>query len=105
MSSPCFHKLWQLNIPLTCHECGAGEGHMDDLIGRVVANRGADRTVAASAVGIILQFLGNEGSTAEPRALTRCLRGTEMPASCATSGLASMFDATGAPIIAGTQSI
>ena len=34
---------------------------MDELIGRLVANVGVDRTAAAKAVGIILQFLAKEG--------------------------------------------
>jgi hypothetical protein len=34
---------------------------MDELIGRLVAKTGVDRTAAASAVGIILQFLVKEG--------------------------------------------
>jgi hypothetical protein len=76
---------------------------MDDLIGRVVANTGADRAVAESAVCIILQFLRTEGPTAESRALTRCQRGLEMPVSCPTSSLTSIFGATGA--LMGTQFI
>jgi hypothetical protein len=40
---------------------------MDDLIGRVVANRGADRAVAASAVDIIPQLLIPQlGATGAP---------------------------------------
>ncbi len=34
---------------------------MEELIGRLVANVGVDRTAAATAVGIILQFLVKEG--------------------------------------------
>jgi hypothetical protein len=34
---------------------------MDELIGRLVANVGIDKSVAATAVGIILQFLAKEG--------------------------------------------
>ena len=34
---------------------------MDELIGRLVANVGVDRTAATTAVGIILQFLVKEG--------------------------------------------
>jgi hypothetical protein len=40
---------------------GAGEGQMDELIGRLVANVGVDRTAAETAVVIILQFLSKEG--------------------------------------------
>ena len=36
---------------------------MDDLIGRRVATAGVDRTAAAKAVGIILQFLSKEALT------------------------------------------
>jgi len=39
----------------------AGEGQMDELIGRLVANVGVDKTAATTAVGIILQFLAKEG--------------------------------------------
>jgi hypothetical protein len=45
----------------TCRECGAGEGLMDELIGRLVANVGVDRAAAEKAVGIILVFLVREG--------------------------------------------
>jgi len=34
---------------------------MDELIGRLVASIGVDRTAAEKAVGIILQFLVQEG--------------------------------------------
>ena len=34
---------------------------MDELIGRLVANVGIDRAAAATAVGIILDFVANEG--------------------------------------------
>jgi hypothetical protein len=37
------------------------EGTMDELIGRLVANVGIDRAAAAMAVGIILDFVANEG--------------------------------------------
>ena len=39
----------------------AGEGQMDELIGRLVANVGVDKAAATTAVGIILQFLAKEG--------------------------------------------
>ncbi|MGB9394573.1 MAG: DUF2267 domain-containing protein, partial [Pseudolabrys sp.] len=34
---------------------------MDELIGRLVANVGVDRSAAEKAVGIILDFLRKEG--------------------------------------------
>ena len=36
---------------------------MDDLIGRLVAHAGVDRTATEKAVGVIVQFLLNEGPT------------------------------------------
>src|SRR5262245_13110593 len=57
----CFHKLRQLIMWLTCRECGAGEGPMNDRIGRLVASDGVDRTAAEKAVGIVLRFLPKVG--------------------------------------------
>jgi len=42
---------------------------MDELIGRLVANVGVDRTAAQKAVGIILQFLLKEGPADKVQAL------------------------------------
>jgi hypothetical protein len=56
-----FYRFLRDKIWLTCRERGAGEGQMDELIGRLVANAGVDRAAAAAAVGIILQFLVKEG--------------------------------------------
>jgi hypothetical protein len=42
---------------------------MDELIGRLVANVGVDKTVAEKAVGIILQFLLKEGPADQVQAL------------------------------------
>jgi hypothetical protein len=77
-ANACFHKLCQLNMWLTCHECRAGEGHMDDLIGRVVASTGVDRPTAEKAVGIILQFLLKEGPTEKVRALIERMPGADV---------------------------
>jgi hypothetical protein len=52
IADACFLKLRQRNIWLTCRQCGAGEGLMDDLIGRLVAIAGVDRTAAAKAVAV-----------------------------------------------------
>ncbi len=43
----CFLKFGLRNIRPTCRECGADEGHMDDLIGRVAAEAGGDDASAA----------------------------------------------------------
>jgi len=40
---------------------GVGEGVMDELIARLVADVGIDRATAEKAVGIILEFLVKEG--------------------------------------------
>src|SRR5262245_66136088 len=50
---------------------------MDELIGRLVANVGVDRAVAATAVGIILQFLMKEGPADKVRALMDKLPGAD----------------------------
>jgi hypothetical protein len=56
------------------HEGGC-EGPMEELIGRLVANVGVDRTAAAIAVGIILQFLSKEGPADKVKALLDKLPG------------------------------
>jgi hypothetical protein len=54
---------------------------MDDLIGRLVANAGVDRTGAEHTVGIILQFLMKEGPTEKVCALIMPGAGAAMLAS------------------------
>jgi hypothetical protein len=54
---------------------GAGEGQMDELIGRLVANVGVDRTAAETAVVIILQFLSKEGPADKVQQLIASLPG------------------------------
>jgi hypothetical protein len=39
---------------------GQARGNMDELVGRLVANVGVDRTVAEKSIGIILDFLVKE---------------------------------------------
>jgi hypothetical protein len=51
---------------------------MDDLIGRLVANAGVDRTAAEKAVGIILQFLLKEGPAEKVRALLQRVPGADV---------------------------
>jgi hypothetical protein len=50
---------------------------MDELIGRLVANVGVDRTAAEKAVGIILQFLLKEGPADKVRGLIEKLPGAD----------------------------
>jgi hypothetical protein len=44
----------------TCRKCGADEGQMRELIGYLVARRGAERVAARVAAGITQQFLCEE---------------------------------------------
>jgi len=73
--SRLFYQFLQDTIWLTCRERGAGEGQMDELIGRLVANVGVDRAAAEKAVGIILQFLQKEGPADKVQALIDRLPG------------------------------
>ncbi len=50
---------------------------MDELIGRLVANVGVDRTAAEKAVGIILQFLLKEGPADKVRSLIDKIPGAD----------------------------
>jgi hypothetical protein len=50
---------------------------MEELIGRLVAGVGVDRTAAATAVGIILQFLVKEGPADKVQALIDKLPGAD----------------------------
>jgi len=50
---------------------------MEDLIGRLVANVGVDRTAAENSVGIILDFLLKEGPTEKVQDLINQLPGAE----------------------------
>jgi hypothetical protein len=66
---------------------------MDELIGRLVASIGVDRTVAEKAVGIILQFLVKEGPADKVKALIDKIPGADaaMKSAPAESGLGGMF--------------
>jgi hypothetical protein len=50
---------------------------MDELIGRLVADTGIDRTAAERAVGIILDFLAKEGPADKVQSLFAKLPGSE----------------------------
>src|SRR5262249_321290 len=68
-------------------------GQMDELIGRLVANVGVDRTAAEKAVGVILQFLIKEGPADKVQSLIDKLPGAEaaMQAAGADDGSGAMF--------------
>ena len=50
---------------------------MDELVDRIVARVGVDRTVAEKSVGIIFDFLSKEGPTEKVHALLERLPGAE----------------------------
>jgi len=56
---------------------GVGEGVMDELIARLVADVGIDRATAEKAVGIILEFLVKEGPADKVQPLLTKLPGAE----------------------------
>ena len=67
---------------------------MDELVGRLVASVGVDRSVAEKAVGIILAFLLKEGPSEKVQALIDQLPGAEAAVQAAAAeggGMASMM--------------
>ena len=63
---------------------------MDELVGRLVANVGIERTVAEKSVGIILAFLLKEGPADKVQALIDQMPGADaaVQAAPATAGSA-----------------
>lgn len=59
---------------------------MDELIGRLVADVGIDRDVAAKAVAIILAFLIKEGPADQVKTILAQMPGAEAAAQSAPSG-------------------
>lgn len=78
---------------------------MDELIGRLVAKVGVERTVAEKAVGIILQFLLKEGPADKVRDLIDKLPGAEEAIAAAESDSNSggMFGGMGGIMGAGSR--
>jgi hypothetical protein len=78
---------------------------MDDLIGRLVANTGVDRTAAERAVGIVPQFLSKEGPTEQVQALMQHVLGadTAILPSSPSSRSPGMFAAIGGAMGFGSQ--
>src|SRR5262245_42884426 len=64
----CIPKFSQRSIPPTCRECGAGEGHMHNRIGRRAAVAGVDRMAVEDVVASVLHFLPNEDAVVLQRA-------------------------------------
>jgi Protein of unknown function VcgC/VcgE (DUF2780) len=69
---------------------------MDELIGRLVANLGVERTTAETAVGIILAFLAKEGPPDKIQTLLAKLPGAEALMQKAPSEGGSMGGVMGA---------
>jgi hypothetical protein len=59
---------------------------MDELVDRIVAKVGVDRTVAEKAVGIIFDFLSKEGPTDKVQALLDQLPGANEAVAVARAG-------------------
>jgi hypothetical protein len=74
-----------------------GEDIMDELIDRIVAHVGVDRSVAEKAVGIILDFLLKEGPSDEVQSLVDGLPGANAAAQAARADgdAGGMFSGTG----------
>jgi hypothetical protein len=69
---------------------------MDQLIDRIVANTGVDRSIAAKAVGIILDFLLKEGPSDKVQSLVNELPGaTEVVEAARAEGGGGVFGAMG----------
>ncbi len=69
---------------------------MDELIGRIVANVGVERSVAERAVGIILEFLASEGPADKVDALLARLPGATAAVTAArATGGGGLFGAMG----------
>ena len=59
---------------------------MDELIGRIVANVGVDRSIAEQAVGVILDFLLKEGPSDKVQSLVDALPGAAEAVQAARAG-------------------
>ena len=59
---------------------------MDELVDRIVANVGVDRTVAEKSVGIIFDFLAKEGPSEKVHALLDGLPGANEAIAAAREG-------------------
>jgi len=65
---------------------GRGCGNMDELIGQLAVKTGIDRAVAEKTVGIILDFLRNEGPLDKVQALIDEIPGAEAAIVASTNG-------------------
>jgi hypothetical protein len=72
----CHRRKLRSIYPQSAGSAGL-EGIMDELIARLVANTGVEREAAEKAVGIIFEFLRNEGPPDKVQALIDRLPGAE----------------------------
>jgi hypothetical protein len=80
----------------TCRQRGADEGHMDELVERLVANVGIDSATAQQAIKIILKFLVQEGPADKVQTLIGRIPGAQ-------AAVASAEDISGGVMGAGMQ--
>ena len=73
-------------ITATYRSVGRDEGQMDELVDRLVANVGVQRTAAEQSIGIILDFLKKEGPPDKVQALLDKLPGSEVYLQSAEAG-------------------
>jgi hypothetical protein len=64
-------------VQYICNLPSVRESEMDELIARLVANVGLDRTTAGKAVGIIFEFLHKEGPADKVQALLDRMPGAQ----------------------------
>lgn len=76
---------------------------MEELVGRLVANVGVERTVAEKSVVIILKFLLDEGPADQVCSLIEELPGAEAALQSAQETSGGMFGAMGGIMGAGTR--
>ena len=103
-AKPCLNNGSRLIVIVNApRAAGPVGGQMDELIGRLVANVGVDRTAAEKAVGVILQFLVKEGPADKVQSLIDKLPGAEaaMQAAGPDDGSSAMFG--GGVMAAGTR--
>lgn len=75
---------------------------MDELVGRIAANIGVDRSIAEKAVGIILDFLAREGPPETVRELLDRLPGADAAVEAARAE-GGMFGGIGGIMGVGTR--
>ena len=91
-----------VNMLAICRSADGAWG-MDELVDRIVAKTGVDRTVAEKAVAIILDFLAKEGPEVPVRALLDQFPGADAAIAAARSEGSGMFGAMGGIMAVGSR--